>query len=230
MNGDIGFWPQTQLGQIARLANTDDQEAWTAFQARYRAPVVAVARRAGLSADEAVEVLQSTLIAVRESLASYDPTRSKFRTWLGGVVRHRIQEQVRRRPKGAPLNWPLTDTTTCTAVPVSTTLVVEPFPAFEEEDERWLDRVAWERLKKQVSTRQWQVLYELVGRGRSPNEVARMFGMQRGAVYVIKLRHLQKLKILRRQVEVEDEQGSFGGPGRTAIAKPPSSRRPGSGV
>ncbi len=198
--------PGTEVGVLQRLGNPDDNDAWELFRARYKPLICSVARQAGLSEAEADEVLQSTLIAVHRSLAGYDPRRAKFRTWLGGIVRNRIREQLRNRPQGEPqVAPPAGASTVCTSVGASMLLEAGPFLPFEEEDERTLDALAWERFKKVVSPRQWQVLYELVGRGRSAAEVARMLGLQRSHVYVIKLRHLKKLEAIRRQAQAEDE-------------------------
>jgi RNA polymerase sigma-70 factor (ECF subfamily) len=194
------------VGLLRRLSDPDDHSAWTSFVARYQPPIWRTARRAGLSEADAEEVVQRTFIAVHRSLASYSPQLSRFRTWLGGIVRRRIHEvlrEVRGRPEAAGL-----DPDFCPErEPLPEDLPGEPYPPFEEEAERELDARAWERLKGELRPVHWQVLYELVVRGQSPGEVARKYGLSRGYVYVIKWRGLPQLRAVREQLELKDEQG-----------------------
>lgn len=198
------FWPGTELGLIQRLANTDDQSAWTTFVERYRAPIRRTALRAGLTETDAEEVVQRTFIAVHRSLASYGSHLSRFRTWLGGIVRNRIHEVV-RETKGQPQPLAVRLENPPDRERPQPEPAVDPYLPFEEEDERELDARAWKRLKSQLRPVHWQVLYDLVVRGHPAKEVAQKYGLQRGNVYVIKLRGSSALRAVRRQLEVEDE-------------------------
>lgn len=200
------FWPATELRLIRRLTNVDDHPAWAAFVARYQPPIWRAARRAGLTEAEAEEVVQKTFIAVHRSLATYQPGRGRFRTWLGGIVRHRILEQHReRRHWPQPLGrWPEGPVAGAAGVPEPS---VEPYLPFEEEAERELDARAWERLKEVIRPAHWQVLRDLVRLRYTPAEVGQKYGLRRGTVYVIKLRCLPKLRAVRRQLELEEELG-----------------------
>lgn len=209
MERDHSFWPSTEVGLIRRLENADDNAAWAVFVERYRAPIRRTALRAGLSDTQAEEVVQNTWLAVLKSLATYNPQLCQFRTWLGGIVRNRIREQV-RGPKGEPLQVQASpDSTTCLERQ-HPDLMEDPYLPFEEEEERELDTRAWERLKREISLRHWQVLYDLVARGRSVKEVASKYGYRPITVYVIKQRDLPKLKKVRQQLEAEEALGLVG--------------------
>ncbi len=220
------FWPATEIRLIRRLANVDDHPAWTAFVARYQPPIWRAARRAGLTEAEAEEVVQKTFIAVHRSLATYQPERGRFRTWLGGIVRHRILEQHRERRR-----WPQPlgreADTLAAGEPSGSEPPGEPYLPFEEEAERELDARAWERLKEVISPAHWQVLRDLVLLKYTPAEVGQKYGFRRGTVYVIKLRCLPKLRAVRRQLELEEELGvpgvRAGEQGRATSAEPPGS-------
>lgn len=200
------FWPATELRLIQRMADAADHSAWTTFVERYRAPIRRTALRAGLTETDAEEVVQRTFIAVHRSLASYRPHLSRFRTWLGGIVRNRIHEVVREtKGQAPPLTGRAENLSDAEQSPPGP--VVEPYLPFEEEDERELDARAWEQLKSQLRPVHWQVLYDLVARGHSAEEVAQKYGLRRGNVYVIKLRGLSLLRTVRRQLESEDELG-----------------------
>lgn len=121
-------------------------------------------------------------------------------------MRNRIHEVV-RETKDQPQPLAVRSEDSPRAEPPQPTPVAEPYLPFEEEDERELDARAWERLKSQLRPVHWQVLYDLVVRGHSAGEVAKKYGLQRGNVYVIKLRGLSVLGAVRRQLETEDELG-----------------------
>ncbi len=222
MERDHSFWPSTEVGLIRRLENADDNAAWAVFVERYRPPIRRTALRAGLSDTEAEEVVQSTWLAVLKSLATYNPQLCRFRTWLGGIVRNRIHEQVRGR-KGEPLHVPASpDSTTCLERQ-HPDLVADPYLPFEEEEERELDTRAWERLKREISLRHWQVLYDLVARGRSVKEVANKYGYRPITVYVIKQRDLPKLREVRQKLDAEEDVGLLG---PAAASTPPDRASP----
>lgn len=98
------IWPLTRPSLIARLMDPNDDDAWRIFQDRYGKAILTMARKSGLSEDEAREVVAHTIEAVWRSFQTYDPSKSaRFRNWLAGVVRNRIHEQLRQRPKHEPL-------------------------------------------------------------------------------------------------------------------------------
>jgi len=207
MNSGASFWPPTRPTLLKRMENADDHEAWRAFQDRYQQPIITIARKAGLSDDESNEVLTKSLEAVWKSLGTYDRGRSMFRTWLAGIVRHRIDEQLRLRPKHDLL--PDDDPGSSAWKPPPSGMITEPevVRLLEEADERFLDQTAWNRLKSCVPPKHWQVLHELLAHGRTGEEVAARLGLSRANVYVIRLRTEPKLRKIRAELLGAEEQG-----------------------
>ena len=84
---------------INRLRNWQDQSSWNEFFNTYWRLIYGVARKAGLSDDEAQEVVQETLISVAKHMPTfrYDPAIGSFKTWLLNMTRWRIIAQFRKR-------------------------------------------------------------------------------------------------------------------------------------
>lgn len=207
MNRESEFWPVTRPTLLRRMEDAEDHAAWWTFQQRYQTAVLRIARGAGLSDPEANEVLARTIEAVWKSLGTYDPGRgAKFRSWLAGIVHHRIHEQVRRRPRHEPL--PAEGPTSSAWSPLPSGAVTEPdvLRRLEAADEAALDQEAWTQLKNCLPPKHWQVLHELLVHERTGEAVAARLGLSRTNVYVIRLRAGAKLKEIRARLASAEEQ------------------------
>ena len=94
---------ETRPSLLQRLKSGDDPESWQEFYKIYGGLIRSFAEKAGLTVDEAEEVVQETAIGVARRLPefTYDPKVCRFKTWLLNLVRWRIQDQIRkRRPAG----------------------------------------------------------------------------------------------------------------------------------
>ena len=85
----------TLLSKVRR----GDEDGWSRFYEFYEDFVYLAARGAGLSHEEARDVLQETMITVQNYVAGFTPdeTRARFRTWLKRIVQSRIADQYRRK-------------------------------------------------------------------------------------------------------------------------------------
>ena len=90
----------TRASLIHRLKNWQDSTSWQDFFKVYWKLIYGVARKAGLSDDEAQDVVQETLISVAKHMPTfnYDPTIGSFKAWLLNMTRWRIIGQFRKRP------------------------------------------------------------------------------------------------------------------------------------
>jgi RNA polymerase sigma-70 factor (ECF subfamily) len=89
----------TRATLLERLHDGGDALAWDDFFARYWPAVYGYARHRGCSEHTAEEIVQDVMLLIFEQrdIYQYDPTRGRFRDWLGTVVRNKIAEH-RRRP------------------------------------------------------------------------------------------------------------------------------------
>ena len=181
----------TRATLLERLRDGADALAWDEFFAYYWPTIYGFARHRGCSEHTAEEIVQDLMLKVfqQRDVYQYDPTRGRFRDWLGTVVRNDIAEQ-RRRPanrvqgRGGDSNAGRIDTA---------------------DDQRDTDAV-WEAafensllltlliaVRREMSARTY-LAFELVGlEGFSGGEAARMTGLSRNAVYKAHKRVLERL-------------------------------------
>ena len=92
----------TLLAKVRR----GDEDGWSRFYEFYEDFIYSAARGAGLSHEEARDVLQETMITVQNYVAGFvpDETRARFRTWLKRIVQSRIADQYRTKRRN-PLEF-----------------------------------------------------------------------------------------------------------------------------
>src|SRR6266542_6306917 len=94
----------TRDSLLSRLKDRRDDDSWRDFFNLYWRLIYGGALKAGLTEQEAEEVVQETVITVARRIPEfkYDPTVCSFKTWLLNLTRWRIVDQLRkRRPNGA---------------------------------------------------------------------------------------------------------------------------------
>src|SRR5437773_1054699 len=92
---------ETRPSLLNRLKSSDDPQSWEEFYRTYGGLIRFFAEKAGLTADEAEDVVQETAIGVARRLPefTYDPKVCRFKTWLLNLTCWRIQDQLRKRQK-----------------------------------------------------------------------------------------------------------------------------------
>lgn len=79
---------ETRHSLIRRACNPGDGEAWEDFVGRYRRFICYILHEIGVSKDDVDDLCQVILFSLTHSLASYDRSRVRFRSWLGAVIRN----------------------------------------------------------------------------------------------------------------------------------------------
>ena len=166
-----------------------------------------VARKAGLSDAEAQEVVQETVIAVARKIGDFkaDPARGSFSAWLMQLTRWRIADQWRKRQAEPALKAASGAVGESAPGPddIGSTGPIERIPdpantaldaAWREEWEKHLLAVALERVKQQVSPRQFQMFDLHVGQQLSVQETARALQASVASVYMAKHRVARLVK------------------------------------
>jgi RNA polymerase sigma factor (sigma-70 family) len=199
-----GFLP-TRPSLLARLKNVDDQESWNDFFNTYWKLIHGIAIKSGLTEEEAKDVVQETLISVSKAIQEfeYNPEVCSFKTWLRTLIRRRIADQFRRRPRERLANDGLEPNETHSSI-----LDKVPDPqsgasdvVWEEEWQRTLIDVALERLKRHVSPEQYQIFYLHVVKQLTPREVAKSLNVSVARVYLVKHRHLRSFAKTIKELE-----------------------------
>jgi len=87
----------TLLSKVRR----GDEDGWSRFYEFYEEFVYSAARATGLSHQESKDILQDTMVTVRDYIGNFvpDKTRAQFRTWLRKIVQSRIADQYRKKKR-----------------------------------------------------------------------------------------------------------------------------------
>jgi RNA polymerase sigma-70 factor (ECF subfamily) len=170
--------PVTLLKQLRDGANA---LAWDEFFGRYWPMIYGFARHFGCSEHSGEEIVQEVMLVVfeRRDVYQYDPTRGRFRDWLGAIVRNRLAERHRRRSDriravGGEGNNPILE------LPADEH---DAAAAWEAAFESSLLLTLLDVVRRENSARVY-LAFELVAlQGLSPGEAAQLIGLSRNAVY-----------------------------------------------
>lgn len=92
---------RTTTKLLDALHDLNNEPVWSQFDARYRPVIAGLARRLGLSADEAEDVAQQSLSEFVRSYrdGKYDRTKGRLSSWLLGIAHHSAIRVLRmKRP------------------------------------------------------------------------------------------------------------------------------------
>ncbi len=196
--------PATRSSFLERLKNWADQESWRQFLTDYGRVIQASAVKAGLRAEDAEDVVQDTLLSVARSIPGfvYDRSKGSFEAWVCRIARMRVIDHLRRRhrdPCAVALQSPNAEGVGCIAQGGDES---SDSPFEVHWDEVWREHLllaGMERLKRSTSPSHFQILHMSVIDRIDEAEIARILGISRAQVYLVRHRLGRKL---RRAIEV----------------------------
>ena len=189
----------TRHSLLNRLKDWGDDRSWREFFEMYWELIYNIARKAGLTDSEAQEVVQETIIGVAKKIGGFetDARRGSFKAWLLRQTRWRIADQFRKRDQwergtadtaGGLPSLPGDDTGTGTVNRIPDPASLDLDQAWNSEWEQHTLRIALDRVKAQVSVKQFQMFDLHTIQGLSVSETARALGTSMAAVYMAKSR------------------------------------------
>lgn len=200
----------TRESLLGRLKNWDDDQSWREFFNLYRKLIFSMGTRAGLSTQEAEEVVQETVISIAKTIKGfdYDPARCSFKTWLRHLAQKRIADCFRKRSREARIE----DVTR--ASQTGKTPVLERMAdanaanldaIWEEQWQAELLETAITHIKTQVSAEQFQIFDFYVLKKMPVGKVASALGTNAAQIYLVKHR---VSKLLKKEVNrLEEKMG-----------------------
>jgi RNA polymerase sigma factor (sigma-70 family) len=207
----------TRPSLLHRLQTGDDTQSWQEFYHTYGGLIRAFAFKAGLTDDEAEEVVQETAISVARNLPgfTYDPKVCAFKTWLLNLTTWRIKDRLRQRQRTpqargasaapgpsaerAPSGEGTSLTSTIDRVPDP---VMPEFGAeWDAAYEKTLFERALEVVKDEIDLKQFQIFDLYVLREWPASEVARTLGVSVARVYLTKHRVAKRIQDELRRLE-----------------------------
>jgi RNA polymerase sigma-70 factor (ECF subfamily) len=198
---------RTRRSLISRLRNLDDKDSWQEFFDTYWKLIYSVARKAGLTEQEAEDVVQETTVAVAKYIQEYryDPKVCSFKTWLLHKTRWKIADQVRKRPPDfvQPFPPPTESSRTPLVERVPDPESLELDSVWEVEWEKNLLEAAMERVKGRIKPQHYQIFYLSVVRQLGPPKVAQALGVSVAQVYLVKHR---VAALVKKEVRVLQER------------------------
>jgi RNA polymerase sigma-70 factor (ECF subfamily) len=197
---------RTSTTLLGRVALTGDEPACAEFVARYEPMVRAIARSRGLTPEECEDVTQEVMMAAISALREhrYDRQVGRFKTWLKGVIYHKVSHARQARARHTPGDVRVSPGVP--AVPVRAGAPLESIPdphptpdeQFEAEFEAQWQKVAFEEaldeVRREVDPLTYQAFDLYARKNRPPREVAKLLGISRNAIYIAKSRILSRLR------------------------------------
>lgn len=176
----------TSTSLLRRLRQPTDQAAWERFVEIYTPLLYYWCRRAGLSRDDAADLVQEVFAVLVEKLPefTYDRQRS-FRGWLRTILLNKFRQRHRRRGTLVSVGMPLDE-------PEQSPGVLESLWEAEYR-QSVIDRLA-RQIQREFRPATWQAFWETTAHDRRPSEVAAELGISVGAVYVAKSKVLRRLR------------------------------------
>jgi RNA polymerase sigma-70 factor (ECF subfamily) len=179
------------------LRDPQNNSVWREFDQRYRPVIEAFARKLGLSDADAADAAQETLADfVRDYRAEkFDRNRGRLRSWIFGIARHRVIDQLRARARRR--EWRGESAIGDEAGPDELT------PLWEAEWRRAMLRQAMRELyaSPKLEPRTIQAFERVAFEQRPAAEVAAEVGMTVDQVYVAKSRVVQRLRQILGELE-----------------------------
>jgi RNA polymerase sigma-70 factor (ECF subfamily) len=194
----------TRHSLLERLRDLDDQASWRVFFDTYWKLLYGAAIKAGLSDQEAEDVVQETVIGVARKMPDfhYDPAVCSFKGWLMHVTRCRIADRFRRRrPQNVPLAAPRSDTTSEASLNVRDPAAEVLDQIWDEEWRKNIVDVAMERVRRTANPEHYQIFHLHAVKGLGVRDVAKLTGASLPKVYVSYHRIAKLVKAEVRRLE-----------------------------
>ena len=195
----------TRRSLIERLRDLEDQPSWREFFDMYWKLIYGAALRAGLSDQEAEDVVQETVIGVARKMPEfqYEPNVCSFKGWLMHVTRCRIADRFRRRrPQNVPLTVPANPETTADNVLNLHDAAADVLESiWNEEWQKNIVDVAMEHVRRRANPEHYQIFHLHAVKGLGVRDVAKLTGASLPKVYVTYHRIAKLVKEEVRRLE-----------------------------
>jgi len=193
----------TRKSLIDRILD-GDEESWDTFYNSYSRLIYAIGERSGLSADDCEDLVQEIMRAIfsNRDRFRYDSETGKFRTYLTGIVKHKVCDFYRRR-----------DDRMVAVEDESVPEAVDPCNQLDEVcSDEWRNHildVALMELSEKVEPETFDAFQMYVLQERQPKEVADALLISESAVYVYKNRCVKHLRSIIERYRNSDPEFAF---------------------
>ncbi len=183
---------QTTTTLLEGLFDARNQDVWRVFAERYEPVILGIARRLGLSDQDAADAAQETLIRFLQEYRAgkYDRERGRLGAWITSMARFRIADLYRARARDRKVR----SDSAFDFVPSDD----EMEKLWDEECRREIIRKAMQRLRDGTNLNEQTiaVFHALTLEQKEPADVAREHGVSIDVVYKSKQRCLTQLRTI----------------------------------
>ncbi len=195
-----GAEPSVTSTELLRQAQANNQGAWEQLVGLYSRRMYRWCRRAGLQPADAGNVVQEALQAVANKLGDFrhDRPGDTFRGWLRRITDNKVRDHFRRLGRSLDVATGGTDSQQrLTNFPQEhhddhatwdTSIAAALSPRSEQLQE------IIERIRSEISERDWKFFWRVVVDGQTAAEVGREFDVTSNTVRLVKMRVLRKLR------------------------------------
>ena len=188
----------TRKTLLMRAVDQSDQDAWEEFVAYYRPFIGIILRYLKVHEDSIDDLSQTVILNLWKKLDSFDPARSKFRTWLSSVIRNAVMTFSIKDSKDRKRD----------------NLYYEEGKRFSEDslneifDREWktyLTNVALENIKKGFSGKAIEVFLMSL-ENKSVEQISELLDLKPNSVYRLRKRVQEQLVLEVKRLRMELEQ------------------------
>jgi RNA polymerase sigma-70 factor (ECF subfamily) len=178
----------TSRSLLQRMRLPEPEPAWARFVELYTPLLLAWARKAGLSREDAEDHTQDVLalLALKLPDFTYDRSKGPFRGWLWRVFLNKLRDRIRRNQHRAAQ--------ASEADLAALTDGEAADPLSEAEHNQYLVRRALEVMQAEFEPTTWQACWKFVVDDLPAASVAEQLGITPNAVHIAKLRVLRHLR------------------------------------
>lgn len=179
----------TSLSLLQRVRRREDHVAWERFVVLYTPLLLRWSRRAGLTEQDAVDLVQEvfSILLVELPRFEYEAARGSFRGWLKTVTVNQCRKHHRKRQLAEGRGG---DDDVLPSLPGG-----DAWEAFwDAEYQTYLIRRALDVMKAQFEPRLWQCCWDLMVNEMTAAEIGQKLSMTESAVYVAKFRVIRRLR------------------------------------
>ena len=195
----------TRSSVIKAVADTENEAAWNRLFDLYAGFVYSIARRKGLNATDADDIVQMVFIDLARNLPAfkYDREKGHFRSYLTGLVNWRVMDRLKSAKRDADLKanfW-------------------EEMKKIGQGDDKFAEREwqsaameeALRRMKPDVRPEHYAAFVASAVEGQDTETIMKLYGISRDNLYQIRTRLTEKLR--ETVAKVIAEMDSPGAPG-----------------
>lgn len=207
----------TRKTLLKRLQTFDDI-SWEEFYGIYWPLVFAIGRKLGMTPDSCRDLMQEIMLDLfkGEALMRYDPSRGKFRTFLGVLVRHKalamLQDSVRFSVSSQTGGSGRGESSGFVADVLSSGDQDENAPfqkLFDEEYRNCLLTLALNELRNSVEPKTYAIFEMVAIQERPVREVAMHLGISRSTIDVYCSRCRKALRRIVSEIRTENPEFNF---------------------